>query len=97
MNGCGCHSPWQGHLTGRGVGSGPGQALPGPRRAAPGPEHDLGILISVAEAKRKEQLLMFERMLLVQQSTLLNNSVLAAADILINWKGRIAQNAAEAI
>lgn len=40
---------------------------------------------------------MFECMLLVQQPTLLNNSVLAAADILINWKGRIAQNAAEAI
>ena len=62
-----------------------------------GPECDLQILISVAKAKRKEQLLMFECMLLVQQSTLLNNSVLAAADTLINWKGRIAQNAAEAI
>lgn len=62
-----------------------------------GPECDLEILNSVAKAKRKEQLLMFECMLLVQQSTLLNNSVLAAADILINWKGQIAQNAAEAI
>jgi len=61
------------------------------------PECDLEILISVAKAKRKEQLLMLECMLLVQQSTLLNNSVLAAADLLINWKGQIAQNAAEAI
>lgn len=43
------------------------------------------------KAKRKEQLLMLECMLLVQQSTLLNNSVLAAADILINWKVWITQ------
>lgn len=45
----------------------------------------------------KEQLLMLECVLLVQQSTLLNNSVLAAADALINWKGWVAQDAAEAV
>lgn len=39
---------------------------------------------------------MFEFMLLAQKSALLNNSGLAAEDILINWKGRRAQNAAEA-
>lgn len=75
----------------------PGLASLRRRSTALGPECDLGILISVAKAERKEQLLMFECTLLVQQSTLLNNSVLAAADILINWKGRRAQNAAEAI
>lgn len=40
---------------------------------------------------------MLECVLLVQQSTLLNNSVLAAADALINWKGWVAQDAAEAV
>jgi len=40
---------------------------------------------------------MFECMLLAQKSALLNNSGLAAEDILINWKGQRAQNAAEAI
>lgn len=40
---------------------------------------------------------MFECMLLAQKSALLNNSGLAAEDILINWKGKRAQNAAEAI
>lgn len=64
---------------------------------APGPECDHEILISVVKAKRKEQLLMLECTLLVQQSTLLNNSVLAAADALINWKGWVAQDVAEAV
>lgn len=40
---------------------------------------------------------MLECVLLVQQSTLLNNSGLAAADALINWKGWVAQYAAEAV
>lgn len=61
------------------------------RVKALGPGCAIDILISVVKAKRKEQLLMLECMLLVQQSTLLNNSVLAAADILINWKVWITQ------
>lgn len=58
-----------------------------------GPECDLEMQVHVG--KREEQLWMCERLLLVLQSTVLNNSHLAAADTLINWKGPTAQNAAE--